>query len=112
MASVNKVILVGNVGATPEVRDAGESQVVTFSLATTERWTDKGGEKREKTEWHRVEAWGRLADVVGQYTDKGSQLYIEGSLQTDKYTDKDGVERFATKIRANTIQLLDRRQAA
>ncbi len=111
MASLNKVQLIGHLGADPEVRAAGNSTVATFSVATTERWTDKGGEKQEKTEWHRVEAWGRSAEFIGEFARKGSQVYVEGSLTTDKYTDKEGIERYTTKVRALNVQLLDRRPA-
>jgi len=109
MASLNKVQIIGNLGKAPEVRQVGDSAVATFTVATTDHWTDKSGAKQEKTEWHRVEAWGRLADIMGQYTKQGSSVYVEGSLATDKYVDKDGVERYSTKIKASTIQLLDRR---
>lgn len=109
-SSLNKVQLIGNLGQAPEVRMAGDASVASFSVATTERWTEKGsGEKREYTEWHRIEAWGKLAEIAGQYLRKGSQVYIEGSLRTEKYTDKDGIERYTTKIRATQLMMLDRR---
>jgi single-strand DNA-binding protein len=110
MASLNRIQLIGNIGQDPEVRQAGQSSVVTFSVATTDRWTDKGGQKQEKTEWHRVEAWGRTAEAIAEFTRKGSQIFVEGSLTTEKYTDKDGIERYSTKVKAANVQFLDRRQ--
>lgn len=111
MASVNKVILVGNLGADPVVRylPSGEA-VVNLSLATTDTWKDKNGDKQEATEWHRVSFFGRLAEVCGQYLRKGSQIYVEGSIRTRKYTDKDGVEKYATEVRGERMQMLGSRQ--
>jgi single-strand DNA-binding protein len=112
MASVNKVILVGNLGRDPEVRymPSGDA-VANIAIATTDKWKDKQtGEQKEQTEWHRVSFFGKLAEIAGQYLFKGSQVYIEGKLQTRKYTDKDGVEKFATEIRADTMQMLGSRQ--
>ena len=108
MASVNKVILVGNLGADPEVRYMSNGEAVAnVRLATTESWKDKNsGEKREVTEWHRVVFYRKLAEIVGQYLKKGSSVYVEGRLQTRKYTDKDGVERYATDIIAESMQML------
>ena len=108
MASVNKVIIVGNLGADPETRYTGNGTAITsIRIATSENWTDKqSGEKQERTEWHRVKLFGRLAEIAGEYLKKGRQVYIEGSLRTDKYTDKDGVERFSTDIIANEMQML------
>lgn len=107
MASVNKVILVGNLGRDPETRFLPSGDAVTnVSIATTETWKDKSGEKQESTEWHRVAFFGRLAEVVGEYLTKGSTIYVEGSLQTRKWTDKEGVERFSTEIRADRMQML------
>ena len=105
---VNKVILVGNLGADPEMRHTGGgTAVTTFSVATSESWTDKqSGEKVEKTEWHRVKMFGRLAEIAGDYLKKGRQVYIEGSLRTDKYTGKDGIERYSTDIIASEMQML------
>lgn len=105
---VNKVILVGNLGADPEMRHTGGgTAVTTINLATSESWTDKqSGEKVEKTEWHRVKLFGRLAEIAGDYLKKGRQVYIEGSLRTDKYTGKDGVERYSTDIIASEMQML------
>lgn len=109
MASVNKVIILGNLGKNPETKyTAGGDAVTNLSIATTEKWKDKSGERQEKTEWHRVTLFGRMAEVAGEYLVKGSAAYIEGRLQTDKYTDKDGVERYATKIIADRLQLLGR----
>jgi single-strand DNA-binding protein len=112
MASVNKVIIVGNLGRDPEVRylPSGDA-VANIAVATTDRWKDKAtGEMKEATEWHRVSFFGRLAEVAGEYLKKGSQAYIEGKLQTRKYTDKDGVEKYATEIKGETLQLLGSRQ--
>ena len=105
---VNKVILVGNLGADPEMRHTGGgTAVTTLNIATSESWTDKqSGEKVEKTEWHRVKMFGRLAEIAGDYLKKGRQVYIEGSLRTDKYTGKDGVERYSTDIIASEMQML------
>ncbi|MEO8778402.1 MAG: single-stranded DNA-binding protein [Rhodanobacter sp.] len=105
---VNKVIIVGNLGADPDVRQTGSgTSITTLSVATSESWTDKqSGEKQERTEWHRVKMFGRLAEIAGEYLKKGRQVYIEGSLRTDKYTDKQGVEKFSTDIIANEMQML------
>ena len=105
---INKVIIVGNLGADPEVRHTGGGTAVcSFNVATSESWTDKqSGEKQERTEWHRVKMFGRLAEIAGEYLKKGRQVYIEGSLRTDKYTDKQGVERYSTDIIANEMQML------
>ena len=112
MASVNKVIIVGNLGRDPEMRymPSGDA-MATIAVATTDAWKDKNtGEKKEQTEWHRITFFGKLAEIAGQYLKKGSQVYIEGSLRTRKYTDKDGVEKYATDIRADTMQMLGGRQ--
>ena len=100
---VNKVILVGNLGADPETRySASGTAMCTIRIATTDSWKDKQtGERQEKTEWHRVKFFGRLAEIEGEYLKKGRQVYIEGSLRTDKYTDKSGVEKYSTDIIAN-----------
>jgi single-strand DNA-binding protein len=112
MASVNKVILVGNLGQDPEVRyTATGDAMCNFSVATKDSWTDKAsGEKKETTEWHRVSFFGRTAEVAGQYLKKGSQVYIEGSLRTRKFTDRDGNERSVTEIRGDRMQMLGSRQ--
>ena len=115
MAGINKVILVGNLGAKPEVKYASNGNAISnLSVATSESWTDKStGQKQEKTEWHRVSLFGKLAEIAGQYLDKGSKVYVEGKLQTRKYTDKDGIERWTTDIVVSgfngTLQMLDRR---
>ena len=114
MASINKVIIVGNLGRDPENRylPSGE-QVTSIAVATTDRWRDKAtGEQREQTEWHRVSFFGKLAEIAGQYLKKGSQVYIEGRLRTRKYTDKEGIDRYATEIIADTMQMLGSRQGA
>ena len=105
---VNKVILVGNLGADPEVKyTAGGTAICTLSVATSESWKDKQtGEQQERTEWHRVKLFGRLAEIAGEYLKKGRQIYIEGSIRTDKYTDKEGVQRYSTDIIGNEMQML------
>ena len=107
MASVNKVILVGNLGRDPEMRylPSGEA-VANLAIATTDKYKDKTGQMVEQTEWHRVSFFGRTAEVCGQYLKKGSQVYIEGSIRTRKYTDKEGVEKYATEIRGDRMQML------
>jgi len=114
MASVNKVIILGNLGRDPETRymPSGDA-MTTISIATTDSWKDKSsGEKKESTEWHRVTFFGKLAEIAGQYLKKGSSVYVEGSLRTRKYTDKDGVEKYATDIRADSMQMLGGRSTA
>ena len=104
---INKVILVGNLGNDPDVRYAQSgSAITTISVATTEAWKDKNGEQQERTEWHRVKFFGRLAEIAGEYLKKGRQVYIEGSLRTEKYTDKAGIEKYSTDIIANEMQML------
>ena len=105
---INKVIIVGNLGADPEVRHtSGGSTVTNLRIATSDQWTDKqSGEKQERTEWHRVVLFGRLAEIAGEYLKKGRQVYVEGSLRTDKYTDKEGIERYSTDVIANDMQML------
>jgi single-strand DNA-binding protein len=112
MASVNKVIIVGNLGRDPETRYMPSGDALTsITVATTDSWKDKTtGEKKEQTEWHRISFFGKLAEIAGQYLKKGSQVYIEGSLRTRKYTDKDGVEKYSTEIKAETMQMLGSRQ--
>jgi single-strand DNA-binding protein len=108
MASLNQVQLIGNLGRDPETRYLPNGEAVTnVAIATTETWKDKNtGEKKEQTEWHRVTLYRRLAEVAGQYLSKGSQIYIQGRLQTRKWTDKDGVERYTTEIIADTMKML------
>ena len=113
MASVNKVIRVGNLGKDPEVRYAPSGDAIAnVTLATTENWKDKNGEKQEKTEWHRVSFFGKTAEVVGQYLKKGSQVYVEGRIQTRKWTDKEGQERYTTEIVADKMQMLGGRSGS
>jgi single-strand DNA-binding protein len=114
MASVNKVILVGNLGADPETRYLPSGEAVTnIRIATTDRWKDKAsGETKEATEWHRVAFFGRLAEIAGEYLKKGSQVYVEGSLRTRKWQDKDGNDRYSTEIRGDVMQMLGSRAGA
>ena len=113
MSGINKVILIGNLGAKPELKYSSSNVAITnLSVATSESWTDKNtGQKQEKTEWHRVSVFGKLAEIVSNYCDKGSKVYIEGKLQTRKYQDKSGVDRYATEIIVSgfnsVIQMLD-----
>ncbi len=110
MASINKVILIGNLGRDPEVRylpDGGA--VANVSVATTDTWKDKAGEKQEKTEWHRVVFFARLAEIAGEYLKKGSQIYVEGRLQTRKWQDKDGHEKYSTEVVGETMKMLGSR---
>lgn len=114
MASVNRVIIVGNMGRDPEIRylPSGDA-IANIAVATSYKSKDKNtGEQKELTEWHRISFFGKLAEIVGQYLKKGSSVYIEGRLQTRKYTDKDGVEKYATEIIAENMQMLDRKNDA
>ena len=111
MASLNKVILIGNLGRDPETRYMPEGGAITnISIATTEKWKDKTGDMQEKTEWHRVAFFGKLAEIAGEYLKKGSQVYVEGRLQTRKWQDKDGQDKYTTEIVANVMQMLGSRQ--
>ena len=116
MAGINKVILVGNLGAKPELKYGASGNAVTnLSVATSDSWTDKNtGQKQERTEWHRVSLFGKLAEVAAQYTDKGSKVYVEGKLETRKYTDNAGIEKYSTSIVVGgfngVFQMLDRRE--
>jgi single-strand DNA-binding protein len=114
MASVNKVIVVGNLGADPETRYLPSGEAVTnIRVATTDRWKDKAsGETKEATEWHRIAFFGRLAEIAGEYLKKGSQVYVEGSLRTRKWQDKDGNDRYSTEIRGDVMQMLGSRAGA
>ena len=118
MAGINKVILVGNLGAKPEVKYASNGNAIAnLSVATSESWTDKNsGEKQERTEWHRVSLFGKLAEIAGQYLDKGSKVYVEGKLQTRKWQDQNGQDRYTTEVVVSgfngTLQMLDRRDDA
>ena len=108
--SLNKILLIGNVGQTPQVRTVGDTKVASFTLATTERYRGKDGNVREETEWHNIAVWGKLADVVEKYVDKGTQLYVEGRIKTEKYTDAQGVEKYAVKVIASSLQLLGKKE--
>lgn len=104
--SINKVILVGHVGGDPQIRTVGDRKVASFNLATTEKYKDRSGQMVENTEWHSVSVWEKLAEVVESYVKKGTLIYVEGKIKTEKYTDKDGNDRYATRIQAATLQLL------
>ncbi|HSC28060.1 MAG TPA: single-stranded DNA-binding protein [Vicinamibacterales bacterium] len=107
MGSVNKVILVGNLGRDAELRyTPGGAPVATLSLATTEVWNDKAGQRQEKTEWHRIVLWGKTAESLSEYLVKGKQIYVEGRLQTRQWDDKEGVKRYTTEIRGDRVVLL------
>jgi single-strand DNA-binding protein len=113
MAGINKVIIIGRLGNDPEVRYTPSGAAVTkFSVATSEEWKDKNsGEKKERTEWHRITAWGKLGELCGEYLAKGRQVYVEGRLQTSSYEDKEGVKRYSTEIVASDVQFLSPREA-
>ena len=107
MASVNKVILIGNLGRDPELRyTPSGTAVANFTLATNEKWKSKNGEKQEHTEWHRIVAWGKLAEICGEYLHKGRQIYVEGTIRSRTYKDKEGVDRTSTEIRADNMIML------
>ena len=107
---INKVILVGNLGANPEMRfTQGGQAVANLRIATTERWTDKNGQKQEATEWHRVVVWGKQAEIMGQYLTKGRQVYVEGKIRTRQWQDQQGQKRFTTEIVAQNVQMLGSR---
>lgn len=104
---VNKVILIGNLGSNPEVRfTPGGQAVANFRIATNESWTDKQGQKQERTEWHRIVVWGKLAELCGEYLTKGRQCFIEGKLQTREWTDKEGKKNYTTEVVAQNVQFL------
>ena len=110
MASVNKVILIGNLGADPETRYLPSGDAVTnIRIATTDVWKDKSGEKQEHTEWHRINLFGKLAEIAGEYLKKGAPVYIEGRIKTRKWQDKEGQDRYSTEIVADRMQLLGSR---
>ena len=112
MSSVNKAILIGRVGRDPESRFLASGEAVcNFSIATSEQWKDKNGEKQEATEWHRISFFGKVAEVCAQYLKKGSTVYIEGSIRTRKWTDKDGTEKYSTEIKGERMQMLGGRTA-
>jgi single-strand DNA-binding protein len=107
MSGINKVIIIGRLGADPEVKAVGSGQTVArLSIATSESWNDKQGQKQERTEWHRIVVWGRLAEIVGKHLSKGRQVYVEGRLQTRSWEDQQGQKRYSTEIVANTVQFL------
>ncbi len=107
MSGVNKAIIVGRLGADPEVRKVNNGQTVArFNIATSESWMDKQGQKQEETQWHRIVAWGRLADICGQHLAKGRQVYVEGKITTRSWDDQQGQKRYTTEIVANTVQFL------
>lgn len=107
MASVNKAILLGHLGGDPELRYLPDgSPVANFSLATHETWKDKSGEKQERTEWHRCQAWGQLAEIAGEYLKKGAPVYLEGKIRTRKWQDKEGRDRYTTEIVVERLQML------
>ena len=108
MSSLNKAILIGNLGKDPEVRYSKDgAPIASFTIATSETWKDKAtGERKEKTEWHQLSAFGRLAEIIGQYCKKGSKVYVEGRITTEKWTDKEGKERYTTKIIVGELKLL------
>lgn len=107
MPSVNKVILLGHLGGDPELRYLPDgSPVASFSIATNETWKDKNGEKQERTEWHRCQAWGRLAEIAGEYLKKGAPVYLEGKIRTRKWQDKSGQDRYTTEIVVERLQML------
>ncbi len=111
--SVNKVIILGRLGQEPELKyTAGGSAVCNFSLATNESWTDRNGQKQERTEWHRIVVWGKLAELCNQYLSKGRQAYIEGKLATRSWEDKQGQKRYTTEINASTVQFIGAAQGA
>lgn len=110
MASVNKVILIGNLGRDPELRSASSGAILNFSLATSRRYKDKAGQYVSETEWHSIVAFGRTAEVIAQYCRKGSPLYVEGRLRTRKWQDQSGRERFSTEIVCESMQLLSGRE--
>ena len=113
MASVNKVILIGNLGKDPETRYMSNGEAVTnITLATTDTWKDRNGEKQEKTEWHRVTFYRKLAEIAGEYLKKGRSVYVEGRLETRKWTDKSGAERYTTEIIANEMKMLGSRSGS
>lgn len=106
MSSVNKVILLGNVGKDPEVRETNGGSVANLKLATSEKYTDKNGKKQENTEWHNLVVYGKLADVVSKYVNKGDKLYVEGAITTKKWKDKEGNDRYTTEIKVRDLTML------
>jgi single-strand DNA-binding protein len=110
MAGLNKAILIGNLGRDPELRyTAGGQPVANFTLATTESWANRSGEREQRTEWHRIVAWGKLAEIAGEYLSKGKQVYVEGRIQTREWEDREGNKRRTTEVNAQQILMLGRR---
>jgi len=103
---VNKAIVVGYLGRDPEIRYINDNHVCNFSVATTERWKNRDGDAKERTEWHRIQVWGNQAEACAKYLKKGSQVYVEGRIQTREWEDKEGVKRYTTEINASTVQFL------
>jgi single-strand DNA-binding protein len=113
MAGLNKVTLIGNLGRDPELRYTANGQAVAnFTLATSESWTNRNGEREQRTEWHRIVAWGRLAEICGEHLSKGKQVYVEGRLQTREWEDKEGNKRRTTEVNAQQLLMLGRRGEA
>ena len=110
MANLNKVLLIGRLEQDPEIRDAGGSSVANFSIATNENWTDKDGEKQERTEWHNIVAWDKLADLASSYLYKGSNIYCEGKLQTRSWETEQGEKKYKTEVVINQLQFLDKKE--
>jgi single-strand DNA-binding protein len=106
MSSVNKVILLGNIGKDPEVRETKAGNIVNMVMATSEKYTDKSGQKQENTEWHNLVVFGKLADVVSKYVKKGDKLYVEGSITTRKWEDKEGNTRYTTEVKVRDLTML------
>ena len=109
---MNKVMLIGRLGVDPELKQAGSSNVCNFTLATTEKWTDKSGEKKERTEWHRIIAWGKQGEVCAKFLKKGSQVYVEGKIQTRSWENKEGKTQYATEILLDGFEFLGGKPAA
>lgn len=108
--SLNRVMLIGRCGKDAEVRTVGDNKVASFTLATTEKYKDRNGQLQENTEWHNIVIWGKLAEVAERYVQKGTQLFIEGKIKTEKYSGNDGVEKYTTKVYASSMQLLGGKQ--
>ena len=108
--SLNKILLIGRCGKEVEVRTVGDGKVASFTLATTEKYKDRNGQLQENTEWHNIVIWGKLAEVAEKYVQKGSQLFIEGKIKTEKYSGNDGAEKYTTKVYASSMQLLGSKQ--
>lgn len=111
MPGVNKAIIVGNVGADPETLETASGRVTKIRIATSETWKDKAGEKQERTEWHRVSAWGKLGEIIASYVRKGSKVYVEGQIRTSSY-EKNGEKRYSTEIVAREMQMLDSKRSS